>query len=102
MKPSLAVQCPTCLSNPGEECAALDANGVTRLGFISTSHSSRQVAALDAREAAEKAKPKPAPRVWECVECGKRLTLRQAERASLGVDGCPRCGSSDIDLAGAH
>ena len=36
---------------------------------------------------------------FRCMECGKRLSLRQAERASYGPNGCPRCGSSDIDEA---
>lgn len=39
-----------------------------------------------------------AARDWQCMECGKRLTLRQAERAMYGATGCPKCGSSDIDL----
>ncbi|KKM61735.1 hypothetical protein LCGC14_1528690 [marine sediment metagenome] len=37
-------------------------------------------------------------RPLQCMECGKKLTLRQAERAVHG-DGCPRCGGSDIDTA---
>lgn len=36
---------------------------------------------------------------WACMECGKRMTARQAERASFGDKGCPKCGGSDIDLA---
>lgn len=43
-------------------------------------------------------KKKPAPRDWQCQECGKRMTLATAERCAFG-DGCPRCGGSDIDLA---
>ena len=39
---------------------------------------------------------KPARRDWECLECGRKLTLRQAERASSV--GCPKCGGVDIDL----
>lgn len=34
---------------------------------------------------------------FQCMECGKKLTLKQAERAAYGADGCPRCGGSDID-----
>jgi Zn finger protein HypA/HybF involved in hydrogenase expression len=34
---------------------------------------------------------------WKCQECGKLMTLKQAESASFG-DGCPKCGGSDIDL----
>lgn len=44
------------------------------------------------------AKPK-APKDWKCQECGKRLTLKAAEKAAFGADGCPKCGGSDIDLA---
>ena len=36
---------------------------------------------------------------WACQECGKLLTLKQAEKASYGCDGCPKCGGSDIFLA---
>ncbi len=38
-------------------------------------------------------------RPFQCVECGKRMTVKQAEKASFGADGCSKCGSSDIDLA---
>jgi len=37
------------------------------------------------------------PRDWKCQECGRLMTIYQAEKASR--DGCPRCNSSDIDLA---
>jgi len=37
-------------------------------------------------------------RDWQCLECGKRLTLKAAHRAMFGADGCPKCGGSDIDL----
>ena len=40
----------------------------------------------------------PKIRPLQCMECGKKLTLRQAEHAMHG-DGCPRCGGSDIDTA---
>ena len=34
---------------------------------------------------------------WKCMECGRLMTLRGAERAVS--EGCPRCGGSDIDVA---
>lgn len=34
---------------------------------------------------------------WACQECGKRMTLRAAERAMS--TGCTGCGGSDVDLA---
>jgi hypothetical protein len=34
---------------------------------------------------------------WQCRECGKRMTLKQAERA-MSV-GCSKCNGGDIDLA---
>lgn len=33
---------------------------------------------------------------WKCQEC---MTLKAAEKAMSGSDGCPKCGGSDIDLA---
>lgn len=33
---------------------------------------------------------------WVCLECGRRLTLRAAEKAAS--DGCPGCGGVDIDI----
>jgi len=37
---------------------------------------------------------------FECMECGRKFkTIKAAERAAFGADGCPKCGSSDIDLA---
>jgi predicted nucleic acid-binding Zn-ribbon protein len=36
---------------------------------------------------------------FACVECGHRFrTVKAAERAAFGADGCPKCGSADIDL----
>jgi hypothetical protein len=36
--------------------------------------------------------------MWTCLECGKRFrSVRAAEKAAFGENGCPRCGSSDID-----
>lgn len=35
---------------------------------------------------------------WQCQECGRRMTARQAEKAMFGIDGCPGCGGADIDL----
>lgn len=38
----------------------------------------------------------PSP-VLACMECGRKFrTVQAAETAAFGVDGCPRCGSSDI------
>lgn len=37
---------------------------------------------------------------FACMECGHRFrTVKAAEKASFGPDGCPKCGGSDIDLA---
>jgi len=37
---------------------------------------------------------------FACVECGHKFrTVKAAERAGFGPDGCPKCGGSDIDLA---
>ena len=37
---------------------------------------------------------------FACMECGHKFkTVKAAEKASFGADGCPKCGSSDIDLA---
>jgi len=34
-----------------------------------------------------------------CQECGHAFrTIKAAEKASFGDEGCPRCGGSDIDL----
>lgn len=46
-----------------------------------------------------RAKSRRSPKDWQCQECGHRMTLRQAEKASFGPDGCPKCGGADIDLA---
>lgn len=37
--------------------------------------------------------------VWQCQECGKRLSTARAKAAMFGPNGCPRCGGSDFDLA---
>jgi hypothetical protein len=40
-------------------------------------------------------KPQPG---FACQECGHKFrTVRAAERASFGQNGCPKCGGSDID-----
>lgn len=40
-----------------------------------------------------------APR-FSCQECGHSFrSVQAAERASLGPEGCPECGGSDIDEA---
>lgn len=37
---------------------------------------------------------------FACMECGHRFpTLKAAERAAFGPNGCPKCGAADIDLA---
>lgn len=39
---------------------------------------------------------------FACMECGYKFrTIKAAERAAFGELGCPKCGGSDIDLAGA-
>ncbi len=39
--------------------------------------------------------------MFECLECGwKTSSVKAAERAAFGDKGCPKCGGSDIDLAG--
>lgn len=37
------------------------------------------------------------PRDWKCNECGKRMTLTRAEKASTDDKGCPGCGGADIE-----
>lgn len=40
-----------------------------------------------------------APSGFKCLECGHKFrTVRAAERAAF-VDGCPKCGGSDVDLS---
>ena len=34
--------------------------------------------------------------MFKCFECGKKMTLKQAERAVFS-NGCPKCGGVDID-----
>jgi len=48
----------------------------------------------------------PAPRQqkqtsgFACMECGHKFrTVKAAERAAFGENGCPKCGGSDIDLS---
>ncbi len=39
---------------------------------------------------------------FACQECGHKFrTIKAAEKAAFGDNGCPKCGGSDIDLAGA-
>ena len=38
------------------------------------------------------------PKDWKCQECGKRMTLKAAEKATMGDKGCAGCGGVDIDL----
>jgi len=36
---------------------------------------------------------------FACMECGHKFkTVKAAEKASFGPNGCPKCGGSDIDL----
>lgn len=44
---------------------------------------------------AKKNKP---PKDWQCMECGRKMTARSAEKAMNGRVGCTGCGGSDIDL----
>jgi DNA-directed RNA polymerase subunit RPC12/RpoP len=38
---------------------------------------------------------------FKCMECGHKFrTVKAAEKAAFGEHGCPKCGSSDIDLGG--
>jgi len=38
--------------------------------------------------------------IFKCLECGKKLsTVKDAEKASFGDNGCPGCGGSNIDTA---
>ena len=40
---------------------------------------------------------------FSCQECGHKFkTVKAAERAAFGSRGCPKCGSSDIDLSSAR
>lgn len=37
--------------------------------------------------------------IWRCMECWRKFaTVKAAERASFGPNGCPKCGGADIDL----
>lgn len=42
------------------------------------------------------------PKDFQCLECGRRMTAKQAEKATTGTEGCPGCGGADIDLAPAE
>jgi len=36
--------------------------------------------------------------LFQCQECGKKFyTVKDAERASFGIRGCPKCGGVDIE-----
>jgi DNA polymerase II large subunit len=46
--------------------------------------------------------PATATSGFSCLECGHKFkTVKAAERASFGPNGCPKCGGSDIDLTPA-
>jgi predicted nucleic acid-binding Zn-ribbon protein len=37
---------------------------------------------------------------FACMECGHKFrTIKSAERAAFGPNGCPKCGGADIDIA---
>jgi len=37
---------------------------------------------------------------WRCQECGRKFrSVRAAQRAAFGDEGCPGCGGSDIDYS---
>lgn len=39
---------------------------------------------------------------FACLECGHKFrTVKAAESARFGSDGCPKCGGADIDLLDA-
>jgi len=43
--------------------------------------------------------PAKATSGFACQECGHKFrTVKAAEKAAFGDDGCPKCGGSDIDL----
>lgn len=51
------------------------------------------------RRAARKASA-PATSGFACQECGHKFrTIKAAERAAFGPNGCPKCGGADIDLS---
>ena len=40
--------------------------------------------------------------VWMCLECEHIFhSVKAAERAAFGNEGCPKCGSADIDMCAA-
>ncbi len=42
--------------------------------------------------------PKRKPEA-RCQECGRRFySLSAANRAAFGIEGCPRCGASNIEI----
>ena len=56
----------------------------------------KSLGATKFEEAVEKASKEP--KDWKCQECGHKMTLKSAEKASMGTRGCIKCGGSDIDL----
>lgn len=36
---------------------------------------------------------------YQCLECKRFMTAKQAKKAVDGERGCPGCGGTDIDLA---
>lgn len=66
-----------------------------RLGALKLASSVERLEAVIATASARPARKPAARKDWKCQECGKRFTLRGAERASS--EGCS-CGGTDIDL----
>lgn len=37
--------------------------------------------------------------LFQCQECGRKFyTVKAAEKAAYGDNGCPKCGGADIDV----
>ncbi len=59
-----------------------------------------EVARNDHDAACERlAKKAQSVRNWACQECGRKMTAEAAYRAAFGANGCPKCGSTGVDLA---
>lgn len=51
------------------------------------------------KELARRVRRIPVKPEFACMECGRKFrTVAAAERAAFGNTGCPRCGSTDVDL----
>ena len=51
---------------------------------------------MTTKDSTRKGTTAPQPKDWQCQECGRTMTLKQAERASSA--GCPGCNGTDVDL----